>query len=176
MNQEVITVDFNDKAIGTMEKMEAHRTGTLHRAFSVFIFNTKNEMLIHKRADGKYHSAGLWTNTCCSHPRVGEDIYLSAENRLVEEMGIKCKLKKLFSFIYKAHVENGLIEYEFDHVFVGFSDAIPIPDINEVQDWKWISPDVILGDFVLKPEKYTAWFRMALPKVVQLEFSNNIVK
>ena len=126
MIQEVILVNKNDEEIGTMEKMEAHVQGMLHRAFSVLIFNSNGQLLIHRRAFGKYHSEGLWTNTCCSHPLPGETIVEAANRRLVEEMGMKTSLSPLFSFIYRAELENNLVEHELDHVLIGFTDEQPL--------------------------------------------------
>ena len=137
--EEVILVDSNDIELGTMGKMEAHRKGELHRAFSVFIFNTKGELLMQQRALEKYHSGGLWTNTCCSHPRKGETTLNAALRRMQEEMGIECDIKPVFNFIYKAHLDKGLIEHEFDHVFLGVSDSTPEINTLEVLDWKYES-------------------------------------
>lgn len=167
MKQEVILVDVNDRETGVMEKLEAHRQGVLHRAFSVFIFNSRGEMLIHQRAAGKYHGAGLWTNACCSHPLPGEKLENAVARRLLQEMGMYCKVKKVFDFVYRAEVENGLIEYEFDHVYVGMTDADPVPDKSEVQAWAWRSPDEILDELYAEPERYTVWFAKAFPKVLQ---------
>lgn len=143
-----------------MEKMEAHYKGVLHRAFSVILLNSKGELLLQKRAAGKYHSAGLWTNTCCSHPRPGEDNIDAAKRRLQEEMGIDCDLTEAFSFTYKADLGEGLFEHEFDHVFTGsFSGK---PDINpeEVADWLYMAPEMIALDLKEHPEEYTYWFKI----------------
>jgi isopentenyl-diphosphate delta-isomerase len=153
----VVLVDEADKAIGLMEKMQAHVFGSLHRAMSVFIFNSKGEMLLQQRAAGKYHSAGLWTNACCGHPREGESALQAAHRRLYEEIGLTCSLKPAFTFIYKAQMPNGLTEYEFDHVFFGISDTTPRPNPDEVGSWKYITvteettvyPQVIFFRFVL---------------------------
>lgn len=166
MTNEVVLVNECDEPIGMMEKLEAHQKGVLHRAFSVFILNNKNEVLLHQRAKNKYHGAGLWTNACCSHPAFGEDIQESAQRRLKEEMGMNCELEKLFHFTYKAEVENGLTEHEFDHVFIGYSDSVPYPDSAEVANWKWISIPNLLADLKHSPEKYTSWFKIALPLVL----------
>src|SRR3989337_2762633 len=150
-----------------MEKMEAHREPILHRAFSVFIFNTKGEMLLQKRARHKYHSAGLWTNACCSHPRPGEDIETAASRRLAEEMGFSTRLEKIFEFIYKASFGNGLHEYEFDHVFMGeYNDNIH-PDPNEVSDFRFMTMEAIQTSLQTDPGQYTAWFTIAFPKIAQ---------
>ncbi len=166
MKQEVILVDINDRETGRMEKLEAHRKGILHRAFSVFIFNNGGDMLIHQRADGKYHGGGLWTNACCSHPLPGETLEEAVYRRLGQEMGLTCRVRKAFDFIYRAEVENGLIEHELDHVFVGVTDAVPQPDKEEVQDWKWADPAKILDDIRIHPENYTVWFAMTLQRVL----------
>jgi isopentenyl-diphosphate delta-isomerase len=134
--KEVILVNESDEAIGAMEKMEAHRLGVLHRAFSVFIFNSNGHMLLQQRADTKYHSAGLWTNACCSHPAPGEEVKSAAERRLQEELGFKADIKRAFDFVYKASFNNGLTEHEYDHVFVGYYDGEIRPDQDEVKGWK----------------------------------------
>lgn len=159
MIQEVILVNKNDEEIGTMEKMEAHLQGMLHRAFSVLIFNSKSQLLIHRRAFGKYHSEGLWTNTCCSHPLPGETIVEAAKRRLVEEMGMKTSLAPLFSFIYRAELENNLVEHELDHVLIGFTNDEPQVNPDEVSDYKWMSMHEIEQDIETNPSEYTAWFK-----------------
>ena len=156
----LILVDENDKQMGTMGKMEVHRKGLLHRAFSVFIINEKNELLLQQRALSKYHSPSLWTNTCCSHQHEGETSTQAAKRRLNQEMGIKTSLEFLFSFIYKAEFENGLIEHEFDHVIFGKSNHDPKVDKNEAESWKWVSVDLILKDIAINQDKYTVWFRI----------------
>ena len=162
---DVILVDENDEQVGTMEKMEVHQKALLHRAFSVFILNDKGEMLLHTRADKKYHSGGLWTNACCSHPRPGEETLAAAGNRLKEEMGISTPLKKAFDFIYKAPFDNGLTEYEFDHVFIGIYDGEIIPDAEEVSDYCYKSVEEIRSSILSHPQKYTEWFKIAFPQV-----------
>lgn len=164
MNQDkVVLVDENDRSIGVMEKMEAHIKGALHRAFSVFIFNEKGEMLIHQRAAEKYHGAGLWTNACCSHPRWEEDVRESALERLQFEMGFQCDIRKRFSFLYKAQVENDLIEHEFDHVFVGTVNNLQLrPNPDEVQDFQWMDMETLTKDIAEYPQRYTFWFKKAL--------------
>ena len=156
----LILVDENDKQMGTMGKMEVHRKGLLHRAFSVFIINEKNELLLQQRALSKYHSPSLWTNTCCSHQHEGETSTQAAKRRLNQEMGIKTSLEFLFSFIYKAEFENGLIEHEYDHVFIGRSNQNPKVDKSEVESWKWVSLDLILKDIEINQDKYTVWFKI----------------
>ncbi len=162
-NSFVALVDKKDREIGKEEKIKAHKEGKLHRAFSIFIFNKKGELLLQKRQNGKYHSPGLWSNTCCSHPRPGKDIKEEAERRLKEEMGIKANLKEVFSFIYKAKVGD-LIEYEFDHVFFGKFDGKPKPNKKEVKDWKWQNLKDLKEDIKKNPQKYTPWLRIILTK------------
>lgn len=162
---DVILVDERDEPIGTMEKIEVHQKALLHRAFSVFIFNGKGEALLHKRADKKYHSGGLWTNACCSHPQPGEETLVAAENRLQEEMGISTPLKKAFDFTYKAAFENGLTEHEFDHVFIGMYEGAISPNKEEVSDYCYKSITEISNSIQTHPQKYTEWFKIAFPKV-----------
>lgn len=160
MEEKVILVDENDTPIGLMEKIEAHRKALLHRAFSVFIFNSKGELLLQQRALDKYHSPGLWTNTCCSHQRDGETNLQAANRRLWEEMGMKTPLKELFSFIYKAPFDNGLTEHELDYVLIGYSDESPNINPAEVADYQWKNISSIKEDIIQFPEKYTAWFKI----------------
>lgn len=165
--EEVILVDKRDNEIGKEEKLKAHKQGKLHRAFSIFVFNSKNELLIHKRSKDKYHSGGLWTNTCCSHPRPGEKIEEAAKRRLKEEMGLDCKLKKVLSFVYKKEFGNGLIENEYDHVFIGNCDIPPNPDEEEVEDWKWINIEELKKDIQQNQQNYTYWFKFVIDKVIE---------
>ena len=158
MEEQVILVNEKDEPIGLMGKMEAHEKGLLHRAFSVFVFNSKQEVLLQQRAACKYHSPNLWTNTCCSHPRVGETNQQAGERRLQEEMGLQVPLQEVFSFIYKAPFDNGLTEHEYDHVLIGYSDAQPQINPEEVASWKWLSLEAIKEDILQAPERYTAWF------------------
>lgn len=162
---DVILVDETDLEIGRMEKMEVHQKALLHRAFSVFIFNDKGEMLIQKRALNKYHSAGLWTNACCSHPQPGDETLASAAKRLQEEMGFTTNLEKAFDFIYKAPFDNGLTEYEFDHVFVGSYQGQIIPNPDEVADFCYMSLEAIKNSMESHSDKYTVWFQIAFPKI-----------
>ncbi len=162
--EQVVLVDEQDNETGIMEKQEAHVQGALHRAISVFVFNSKNELLLQQRAAGKYHSALLWTNTCCSHPRPGETVENAATRRLHEEMGLECNLELAFSFIYKASFDNGLTEHEYDHVFTGTSDALPMPDQNEVAAWKYVSPEELKRSMENEPGQYTEWFRICIDK------------
>ncbi|MBX2967577.1 MAG: isopentenyl-diphosphate Delta-isomerase [Cyclobacteriaceae bacterium] len=163
----VVLVNENDMAIGEMDKLEAHIKGVLHRAFSVFIFNENGEMLIHQRAEQKYHGGGLWTNACCSHPQLGEDIKESALERLQFEMGLHCDLESKFSFLYKVPVENNLIEHEFDYVFTGITSEKPKPNSCEVQSFQWICPKQLQKDIQTNPHHYTFWFRKALPILME---------
>jgi isopentenyl-diphosphate delta-isomerase len=148
-----------------MEKIEAHRKAHLHRAFSVFIFNSKGEMLLQQRAPGKYHSGGLWTNACCSHPLPGENILEAAKRRLSEEMGFETDLRKIFDFIYRADFSNGLTEYEFDHVFIGTYENVIYPDKNEVSDFCFKSMEEISDTIKNHGKKFTSWFKIAFPMV-----------
>ncbi len=166
----VILVDESDNQTGTMPKMQAHEEGKLHRAVSVFIFNSSGQWLIQKRAENKYHSQGLWTNTCCTHPLPGESAAHSAGRRLEEEMGMKCNLKEIFTFIYREKLENGLTEYEYDHVFAGYSDDEPLADSEEVMDWKYADFGFLSRDISENPGSYTVWFREIYGRV------NSIIK
>ena len=167
MKEEVILVNEQDHPVGTMEKMEAHRIGVLHRAFSVFIFNRLGEMMLQQRAFSKYHSPGLWTNACCSHPRDGETVVQAGIRRLHEEMGFTTPLEKIFDFIYKADVGQGLTEHELDHVLVGRFDDVPQINPEEVADWKWISLEALQMEMIKSPENFTIWFRIALPELLR---------
>ena len=162
---EIILVDRKDEVMGKGEKMWVHKKGKLHRAFSIFLFNSKGEMLLQQRAKSKYHSGGLWTNACCSHPRSGQKLEEETKRRLKEEMGIRCPLKKAFSFIYKAKVGD-LIEYEFDHVFMGRYEGKPKINKKEADDWKWIKTEDLKKDVKKHPRKYTAWFKKIFKKVL----------
>jgi isopentenyl-diphosphate delta-isomerase len=159
--EKVILVDENDTQVGLMPKLEAHQKGLLHRAFSVFIFNSNHQLLLQKRAVSKYHSGGLWTNTCCSHPREGEETINAANRRLIEEMGIKTNLRKVFDFIYKAELDNELTENEFDHVFYGLYNEDPIINTEEADDFKWIDMETLNNDITLNGQDYTVWFKIA---------------
>ncbi len=160
--QEVILVDSHDNAIGTMEKLEAHEKGLLHRAFSVFIFNDQGEMLLQKRADTKYHSAGLWSNSCCSHPIPNETIEDAAQRRLMEELSLKATAQNIFSFEYKVELENQLLENELDHVLIGFSNEFGTIHPEEVSELKFVSVQDVFHDVKLNPENYTVWFKIIL--------------
>ena len=162
--EEVILVDESDNAIGTMEKMEAHRQGKLHRAFSVLLFNSQGELLLQKRAKSKYHSAGLWTNTCCSHPAPGEKIEDAATRRLKEEMGIEMKPSFSYKFVYKAELDKGLTEHELDHVFTGTFNGKPSVNKAEVEDWKFVNMEWLKEDMKKNPDSYTTWFRLIVDR------------
>ncbi len=163
--EEVILVTEQDEPIGSMEKMEAHWKGVLHRAFSIFIVNDKNEMLLQQRAKGKYHSGGLWTNACCSHPRPDEKTETAAVRRLQEELGFNTPITKIFNFHYNAAFDNGLTEHEYDHVFTGTYNGKIIPNPAEVQDYCYKKMEEIAETIQTHPHKYTAWFCIAFPKV-----------
>ena len=160
----VILVNEKDEQIGLMPKMEAHEKAVLHRAFSVFIFNEKNELMMQQRALGKYHSPGLWTNTCCSHQREGESSIEAGSRRLKEEMGFTTELKETTSFIYKAAFDNGLTEHEFDHVLVGRFNDEPVINTEEVNSWKWMPIEDVRDDIKINPDAYTAWFKIIFEK------------
>jgi isopentenyl-diphosphate delta-isomerase len=166
MADELILVDRNDNELGSEDKMEAHEKGKLHRAFSIFVFNSKGEMLLQQRAMTKYHCGGLWTNACCSHPNPGEKTINAAHRRLKEEMGFDCELKEVFSFIYKAVLDHGLTEHEYDHFFIGFCDKKITPNKTEACGYKFVKTDELLKAIKKNPEKYTPWFKIALPKVI----------
>ncbi len=165
---QVIRVNEQDEPIGVMEKLEAHRTPTLHRAFSVFIRNSRGEWLLQQRAEDKYHSPGLWTNTCCSHPAPGQDTLKAAERRLQDEMGFATPLQEIFSFTYQADFDNGLTEYEYDHVFIGTYDGPIHPDPLEVQDYSFLTTAQILTSLQQDPDRYTPWFRIAFPRLLSV--------
>ncbi|WP_320814498.1 isopentenyl-diphosphate Delta-isomerase [Flavobacterium sp.] len=162
--EKVILVDINDKPIGLMNKMEAHEKALLHRAFSVFVLNSNNEIMLQQRASHKYHSPLLWTNTCCSHQRAGETNLQAGTRRLEEEMGFVVSLKELFSFIYKAPFDNGLTEHELDHVMIGYSNDEPKINSEEVESWKWMKIEEVKNDIENHPEIYTVWFKIIFDK------------
>ena len=162
----LILVDKNDNETGTLDKLSVHQQGLLHRAFSVFIFNDKDELLLQQRADEKYHSPGLWSNTCCSHPLSGENIEDTIKRRLEEEMGMQCSIEFKFTFIYKAPFENGLTEHELDHIYFGQSNDVPKPSPSEVKAWKYISLPKLEEAIAQHPENFTAWLKISLPRVI----------
>ncbi len=163
----VIVVNENDEVLGEMPKLQAHEEGILHRAVSVFIFNSNGEWLLQKRAEGKYHSEGLWSNTCCSHPYPEENAEDAATRRLLEEMGLACQLSKMLEFKYYAELDNGLIENEYDHVFFGICDEDPIINQEEASEFEWISTQKLSEKLVMEPKSFTAWFKLLIPKVIK---------
>jgi isopentenyl-diphosphate delta-isomerase len=165
VNEQIVLVDENDNEIGTGEKLQVHLEGKLHRALSVFLFNEKNELLIQQRAFSKYHSGGLWSNTCCSHPRPDESAHDAATRRLFEELGIRSPLHKIFHFTYKANLDKQLIEHEFDHVFLGKYQGEVSPNPDEIHAWKWIDLRALKRDMKDRPEMYTFWFKTILTRV-----------
>ena len=160
IEENVILVNESDEQIGLMPKLEAHEKAVLHRAFSVFILNSKNEIMLQQRAHHKYHSPLLWTNTCCSHQRNGETNIQAGSRRLFEEMGFKVELKELFHFIYKAPFDNGLTEHELDHVMIGYYNDAPVINPDEVESWKWMKIEDVKKDMEIHPELYTIWFKI----------------
>lgn len=167
MSEWVVLVNQNDKEYGVMEKMEAHLKGALHRAFSVFLFNEKGEMLLQQRAKSKYHSGGLWTNACCSHPRPGENVIIAAKRRLEEEMGMKVDdLEEMFSFLYRSELDKGLIEHELDHVVFAMSDAVPNINPEEVEAYRYVMISDLFNEIEASPESFTEWFKIGLPRLV----------
>lgn len=161
-------VDEQDNEIGVMEKLSAHREAKLHRAISIFIFNEDGALLLQRRAGTKYHSALLWTNTCCTHPRPKENLLDAANRRLREEMGMSAELKFCFSFVYKAALENGLTEYEFDHVYFGRSNQLPVPNNEEVEEWRYVNLTEIEEELAQHPELFTEWFKLIFDRVKEL--------
>lgn len=165
--EEIVLVDARDNALGTMPKLQAHIEGRLHRAVSVFVFDREGRMLLQRRATGKYHSGGLWSNASCTHPRPGETPHGAAVRRLEEEMGLTMPLDHSFAFVYRAELDDGLIEHELDHVFIGVSDIDPRPNSTEVMDWRWIAVDRLDDELREMPDRFTAWFRLAVPQIVR---------
>lgn len=160
--ERVILVDERDRELGSCEKLRAHMEGALHRAFSVFVFDADGRLLLQRRARGKYHSGGLWSNTACGHPRPGEETGAAARRRLREEMNLDCELRPAFAFLYRAELGGGLVEYEYDHVFFGRCDGPPAPDPAEVEDWRWVTIEELrrgLGD---EPASYSRWLKLAV--------------
>lgn len=167
MDKEIILVDFHDNITGYTSKIEAHRTGALHRAFSVFLYH-ENRLLIQQRAQDKYHSGGLWANTCCSHPRKGESLEAAVSRRLMEEAGIECGVEEVFAFVYKHQFSEQLYEHEYDHVFLGEYDGKYVMNPDEVQDFRWIDLDELKSELESSPEKFACWFQIAAPKVIEI--------
>lgn len=164
IEENVILVNENDEQIGLMPKLEAHEKAVLHRAFSVFVLNNKNQLMLQQRAHHKYHSPMLWTNTCCSHQREGETNLQAGNRRLMEEMGFRTDLKELFHFIYKAPFDNGLTEHELDHVMIGYFNEKPLINPDEVASWKWMEIDAVKEDIESCPDNYTVWFKIIFDK------------
>ena len=166
MPEYILTVDEKDNVTGKEEKIKVHREGIFHRAFSIFVFNSKGELLLQKRARSKYHSGGLWTNTCCSHQRDGENLEEAIHRRLKEEMGFDCELKEVFTFTYRVKFDDGLVENEYDHVFFGKFDGKPEPNPEEVDEWKWISLEELRKDIRKNPDDYTYWLKVSIDRVI----------
>jgi isopentenyl-diphosphate delta-isomerase len=164
MEENVVLVNLDDEIVGVGEKIETHLRGELHRAFSIFIFNSSGELLLQKRSATKYHSRNLWSNTCCGHPRPEESLEEAAHRRLKEEMGFDCELQETFSFIYKVELDNNFSEYEYDHVFTGRHDGKPVPNPEEVYDWKWVDLTTLQKDLNENPDLYTYWLSISLNK------------
>jgi isopentenyl-diphosphate delta-isomerase len=173
LEEKVILVDINDHPIGLMNKLEAHEKAVLHRAFSVFILNNNNELMLQQRAHHKYHSPLLWTNTCCSHQRENETNIQAGTRRLREEMGFETELKEMFHFIYKAPFDNGLTEHELDHVMLGYYNEIPEINKEEVENWKWMKIEDVKNDMIRNPNLYTVWFKIIFEEFYH-HFDNNI--
>ena len=174
MAQELILVDEKNNVIGYGEKLKVHQEGRLHRAFSIFVLNDKDELLLQKRADKKYHSGGLWANTCCSHPLKGEDLEITIHQRLLHEMGFDCELKSLFNFIYKIDLDNNLTEHEYDYVFLGNYSGAPNPNPEEVSDWKWMGIQELNDDLQENPNGYVYWIKKAFPEFYK-KYANRIL-
>jgi isopentenyl-diphosphate delta-isomerase len=166
MSEMLVLVDEHDAPLGEMEKLEAHQKGILHRACSVFVFNSKGEMMLQQRAAGKYHSALLWTNTCCTHPRPGEAPIDTAHRRLREEMGFDCPMESIGAMTYRTEFPNGLIEHEYDHLFLGKYDGEPKLNPEEAASWKWIAPETLAQELKAHPEQYTYWLNVAFDRVM----------
>jgi isopentenyl-diphosphate delta-isomerase len=168
LEEQIILVNEADEMVGIGEKMQAHKLGKLHRAFSIFVFNSRNQLLLQKRAAAKYHSRSLWSNTCCGHPRPGETIPEAAQRRLQEEMGFDCELKEVFDFIYKVELDTDLCEYEYDHVLIGKFDGRPIPNKEEVDDWSWTEIAELRVAVKENSKNYTYWLRACVDAVLDL--------
>lgn len=164
MVDQLILVNEKDEAVGVGEKIKIHQDGLLHRAFSAFILNSNKELLLQRRALQKYHSAGLWSNTCCGHPRPGEQVVSAARRRLKTEMGLDCRLKEVGSFIYRAEVGNGLVEHEFDHILIGQSEMDPILNPAEAIGWRWIGFNTLEADIHDRPQVYTRWLKIIITR------------
>jgi isopentenyl-diphosphate delta-isomerase len=160
--ERVVLVDERDRELGASEKLAAHAAGTLHRAFSIFVFNSERQLLLQRRAKSKYHSGGLWSNTCCGHPRPGEATVEAARRRLREEMNFDCELRAAFEFTYRVELGDELVEHEYDHVFVGEFDGVVVPNEAEVDNWQWTTLDELRRDISARPDDYTYWLKAAL--------------
>jgi len=169
MEQQLIQVDAADRIVGTVEKMQAHRQGLLHRAFSVFLFTPDGRWILQQRALSKYHSGGLWSNACCGHPLAGEETAGAARRRLSYEMGVDCELTEVFAFTYRAELSNGLIEHEVDHVFTGTTAATPAPDPQEVMSWKMLRAAEVRDDVLRHDRRYTEWFKMLVERMIHYQ-------
>jgi len=165
MREEVILVDAHDEQVGTAEKLDAHRKGILHRAFSILIFNSKGEMMLQQRAKTKYHCGGLWSNACCGHPRPGETVEKAAKRRLMEEMSFVCELSKIFEYVYRVKLDKGMNEHEFLHVYKGVFDGVPKLNPVEADDWKWMDVNELKKDVNLNPKNYSPWFKLTLERL-----------
>ena len=165
---QVVLVDERDRELGSFPKLQAHQEGRLHRALSVLVFNTSGELLMQRRAIGKYHSGGLWSNTCCTHPGPGEPVADAARRRLFEEMRLTCEVERVGEIVYRAEFESGLVEHEYDHLFIGRSDADPRPNADEVADWRWMSWNAVRLDLAANPAAYTRWLGLVLDEVGRL--------
>lgn len=174
MHDMVILVNETDEVIGYMKKMEAHTMGLLHRAFSILVFDSESRLLLHQRAKSKYHSGGLWTNTCCSHQHADEDTLTAAHRRLLEEMGFDCDLTEKFSFLYRSEMESGLVEHEFDHVLIGHYDGTVDLNPHEVESYEWLSWEEIRERLENNPEQYTSWFKHIFEKIDAIGLENFI--
>ena len=172
--EKVVLVDLEDHQIGTMGKMEAHEKALLHRAFSIFVLNSNQELLLQQRAFSKYHSPGLWTNTCCSHQREGESNFEAGNRRLMEEMGMAVTLQELFTFTYKTSFDNGLSEHELDHVMLGYTDQDPKINTDEVASFKWMSLEILRKDLIENPDNYTVWFAIIFDRFYQFIQDNSM--
>ena len=171
-SEQLILVDEHDRELGACGKLEAHRAGALHRAFSVFVFDRRGRLLMQKRARDKYHSAGLWSNTACGHPRPGEATAEAARRRLREEMGFDCALREAFGFVYRAELEGALVEYEYDHVFFGTHEADPAPDPTEVEEWRWVGMDELRRGLREEPRRYSYWLKLVVDGEHWRDFSD----
>ncbi|MES3629771.1 MAG: isopentenyl-diphosphate Delta-isomerase [Longimonas sp.] len=167
MRNRVVLVDAHDVPVGLADKLEAHQQGWLHRAFSAFVFDPKGRLLLQQRNVKKYHSGGLWSNTCCSHPLPNEPVEAAVQRRMQEEMGFQCDLHPAFRFTYRAVLSDTMIEHEYDHVFIGKATPDVHPNPDEVQDWAWMEPAVLINDINEHPDRYTAWFRICIERVLR---------